>query len=465
MKTPLFILTLLFSIFCFSQEFPKSRKSPQTLSRHNINYQDDYAWLEDYKSPEVTNWVAAQNQVVDQHFNEIKKKYNIASKLREYDALSTNSIPHKKGLYYYSSYRLDKNKPASLFIRKDVNEDPRMLVDLFDVFKTNNAFITGTYPSENSRTLAYSVSVDGGDRNTVRFVNIDNSKDLDDVLTDIKFSNIAWNQDKGVFYKKNSNTQKFAADSTYQLYYHKLGKLQQDDDLVFDSTVSGSRFSFFTKENKLFIIESNKEETMENYYMCSLENNVFEPKKIVENETSATRYLHYSKGRIYYSSEGSDWGEVRSFDINNRADDKILIPQLYTQLLENTIFYDDYIVCKYKTVGKNYMIVYDKAGKFVRKFEAPYGMDFAVQFFDSQTSDLYVTFYSYTISYLNYRLNILSGKTWPFFTHFIQPKPSLFPFDYFETKTITYKSKDGTDIPMTIVHKKGVKMDGNNRLY
>lgn len=63
---------------------------------------------------------------------------------------------------------------------------------------------------------------------------------------------------------------------------------------------------------------------------------------------------------------------------------------------------------------------------------------------------------------MNYRLNITNGDTNVYYNDFIEPKPTLFPFDHFETKAITYKSRDGKDVPMTIIHKKGISLDGNN---
>jgi len=89
-------------------------------------------------------------------------------------------------------------------------------------------------------------------------------------------------------------------------------------------------------------------------------------------------------------------------------------------------------------------------------------MDFAVNFYNPETRNLFVTFYSYTIPFLNYTLNLETGKSNPYFNNFLPPKPSLFPFDYFTTSTVTYKSRDNEDVPITIVHKKGLVLDGKN---
>lgn len=188
----------------------------------------------------------------------------------------------------------------------------------------------------------------------------------------------------------------------------------------------------------------------------------FKLEKVIENDKSPYDILHFAKDRIYFSSIQSDWGEIKSFNIYDKKDEKVVISQLYNHLLTNTHFYQDYIIGEYKTDGRNYMIVYDSNGKFVRKFDVPHNMDFNIRYYDSEAKELYVTFYSYTISYLNYKLNLESGKTGIYLNEYIESKPSLFTFDHFETKTVTYKSRDNKDIPMTIIHKKGLKLNGNN---
>lgn len=462
MKTHQILILLFFSCTCFSQQLPETKKIPATIKKYNITYQDDYGWVENYNSKEVKDWVEAENQLVAAHYEIINKKYSIASKIKDYDYLSTNGLPQKLGDYYYSRYRNDKTKPASLYYRKQLDSDPVEIVNPYKLFKNTNAFITDYDPSKNSKLLAYQVSLDGSDRQIIRFVNLNTFENADDILTNVKFTRAAWNEDVGIFYKKNNNQDTFAKDSTYQLMYHKIGTAQRDDKIIFDATQSESTFSFFTKENKLFVTERNKEETLQNYYSCSMATDDFHLEKFIENDNKGFDFLGYTDGRVYFSSSKSDWGDVRSFDIKNRKDEKVIVPQIYTHLLVDTFFYDDYIVCKYKTTGKNYMIIYDNSGKFIRKFDVPYGMDFKIRFFDKQTNDLYVTFYSYTISYLNYKLNIITGKTNPYFNDYIEPKPSLFSFDHFETKTITYKTRDEVDVPITIVYKKGIKLDGTN---
>lgn len=455
-------LLLFVSITVFSQHKIETKKVSTTLSKHGITIQDDYTWLENTSNKEVIDWITLQNNVSEQKLTEVVKNHNFSFKIKDYDYLSTYSLPSKNGKYFYNTYRIDKNKPGVLYYRESLNDLGKPLVDPYDVYKDENVVLLGYYPSKNSKYLAFRISPNGSDRHEIKFRDFVNKKYLNDVLTDIKFSSVAWNGDKGVFYKKNSNKEFFARDSTYQLFYHKIGDVQSKDQLVFDTSNTKSNFSFFTKKNKLYISEVSEDETTKNYYYTELDNEQFDFKNFVKEDKTNFEYLNIVADKFYFSDEKYPWGNVSYFDINNRSESTILIPQVYSHLLIGATFLDNYIICKYNNMGKYYMSIYDYTGKFIRKFEAPHSMDFQIRFYDEKTNELFVTFYSYTIPSLNYKLNITTGANDIYFNEFIQPKPTLFPFNYFETKIITYKSRDNKDIPIVIIHKKGIELNGNN---
>lgn len=461
MKKILITIILLTNSILFSQNFPITKSNPKTISKFDITYHDDYSWLENLKSEEVVNWVNAQNSVVNSTLGEINVS-KIASKIKEYDNLSTNSLPVKKGKYFYSVYRKDKNMPPSLFYRKSLNDNSIELVNPFKIYKDENVKLESFYPSKNSTLIAYQINLDGSDRSEIHFSTIEKGEHLNDIIKNSKFSNIAWNGDKGVFYKKNSNKNSMARDSTYQLFYHVIGTNQDEDELVYDVTKKESTISFLTSDNKLLITEESKDELQKSFYYINLDKNDYKREVIIENDTSGLEFLHFNKNKIYFSSKEYDWGEVRCFNINNKSDVKILIPQIYNNLLVDTRIIENYIICKYKTIEKYYLSVYDIEGNFIRKFDVPENMDFKVQFYNSETKDLYVTLYSYVISSQNFKLNIDSGEVHQFYNDYIRPQPTLFPLDHFVTKKITYKSRDDKDIPITIIHRKDLVLDGNN---
>jgi prolyl oligopeptidase len=452
---------ILLSTLSFAQ-FPATKKTPTVTSKFGITLTDDYTWLQQMNSAETQEWIATQNQVTEAALTLAKKEYDPAFKIKEYDYLSSNPIPVRKEKYFYSRYRTDKNYPAALYYRKTLTDKINIIVDPYSVTKNKNVVLGDYEPSKSSLYMAYMLSRNGGDRQEIRFAPITASQKIEDVITDVKFSNISWNRDQGIFYNKNLNKSTFARDSTYQLYYHRIGTDQSADKLIMDASKKDGSISFHTRDNYLFVTESNRKDAKSTYYYCFLDDDDFELVKFYENDISGFEFLGFSAGRVYYNSGKFDWGDIRSFDLKNPEDDKPVVPQLYQNLLVSVTISDDLLFCRYKTVGKNYLIVYDKAGKFVRKFDAPHAMDFNLHFYLPETKELFVSFYSHVISFQNFKLNIETGEANNYYNDFIRPKVLLFPLDHFETKSITYKSRDSVDVPITIIYKKGTKLDGNN---
>ncbi len=455
-------LLLLFPALLFCQNFPTTKSIPKTLTKFGTSYQDDYLWLENMKSEETKSWTNAQNLVTNEHFEEIKKKYDILSKIKDYHHYSSSGLPSKKEAYYYSEYIRDKDKPSNLFYRKNLNDEPIELFNPFKIYKSANAILMDYNPSKSSKYLSCKVSLDGSDRNEIRFVDIEKIRNLEDVISNVKFSKMVWNHDSGIFYMLNTNQNVFAKDSTYQLYYHKLGTNQDVDKLIFDATKTGNGFTYFTKKDRLFIVEKDRKTDTKNYYYALLNEENYKLEKIFDSDDSKFTLLNYNNNSIYFSNNEYDWGDIRTFNISNRADEKVLIPQIYNNLLVAPYFLEGYIFCKYKAIGKNFIIAYDENGNFIRRIDSPDNSDFDVKFFDSKTKCLYISVFSKTISSQNFKLNIETGDVNHFYNDYFPPKITLFPLDHFITKSIFYKSRDGKDVPITIVYKKGIILNGTN---
>lgn len=457
------LLILLAVSSVFGQNFPVSKLVPNTVTKFNISYQDDYSWLENMNSEETKNWVNAQNSFTNLNLELTNKEYNMLSKIKEYNFYSSNGLPAKKGAYYYSTYIKDKGKPGVLFYRKELNGDAIELFNPSKIYNNTTSSISGYTPSKNSKYIACKVTLDGSDRTEIRFVGIDKNEKLNDIISNVKFSQTEWNKDSGIFYKKNINQNNFAKDSNFQLYYHKLGTNQDNDKLVFDASKTGNGFTYFTKKDRLFIMETNKLDGSKNFYYSILnDNDEYNFVKFIDSDNSNISILSYDNNKVYFSSKEYDWGDIRTFDVADRSNEKVLIPQIYNNLLVDSFFSENYIFCQYKTIGKNYIVVYDQNGLFKRKFDSPEGTDFNFKFFDSKNNDLFISVFSKTVSPQNFKLNIESGEVRHYYNDYLKPKITIFPLDYFVTKCISYISRDGKDVPITIIYKKGTILNGSN---
>jgi len=454
-------LLLLSCLMGQAQEIPTAIKKPLETGRFGLPFTDNYRWLEDVNSPETRAWVDAENAVTDAHFTEVRKTVSSKAAIQDYAKRATYYAPYQKGRYFYTYYRKSANRPASLYVIRNLQSEPEELVNPYSVTGDADTPIRAFFPSKNDKYLAYLMNAGGSDRGILRLKNLGGGKDPDDIVNNVRFSGVAWHGDNAFLYKRNDNRIGIDKDSTFRLMYHRIGSDEAADETVFDaSTVSGDISYFKVSGNVLSLLVKNRDETIQGLYFANLSESPFRPTKF-GMALEGYEFKTYRNGLIYCSSRKYPWGDLRTISVADKSE-RILIPQIYMNLLVDVDFFKDYILCKYKADGQFYMGVYDSAGKFIRKFILPYGLDYQIGSFDYDKEEVYVTFSSYVIPAQNYRLNLQTGASDIFFSRYNKAKPTLFPFDYFETKNITYKSRDGEDVPITIVHKRGLKLDGNN---
>lgn len=446
----------------FAQDIPKAEKRPVDATKFGIPFLDDYRWMEKTDAPETLSWIEAENLATDAHYDLIRKTVSGAATILDYTKRAAYVMPSQKGRYFYTYYRVAENRPTALYVIRNLKSEPEKLVDPFKVTGDEKAAIRGYFPSKNDKYLAYLINPGGGDRSVVRLASLQGGKDPDDIVENVKFSGLAWNGDDGFFYKRNGNVQRFEKDSTFRLMYHRLSTEESADEVVLDASADESSIERFSVNSKrLIILEKSKDETKQTVYIADLTQSPFKLEKFIDEDESNFHYHTFRKGALWFSSDKYEWGDVRKWSVPDKSE-TVVIPQLYMHLLVDVDFFKDYILCKYKKEGRFYMGVYDDKGQFIRKFDLPDGLDYHVSYLDYDTDEVYVSLFSNVIPAHNYRWNLKTGSSDVYFSPYNKPKPTIFPFDYFETKLLTFKSRDGEDVPITIIHKKGLKMDADN---
>ncbi|GGB77727.1 prolyl endopeptidase [Flavobacterium suaedae] len=461
-----YTLFLLFlPVFFFAQNYPETKKTPENIILHDTTFTDNYTWLEDMRSPEVVEWINEQNKVTTSHLNTVVNDVFPLPTLQKYERQTRFRTPHKKRDYYYSQflYNDDELQTPSLGYRKKLDSPIIELVNPNFFYGGKTVNIVGYEPSVNSKTLAYKLMIDGSDRHEIRFVTL-RGKKSNEVITNAKFSGMAWKGDDGIFYSKNSNSRQFGIDSTYQVYYHKIGTDVAEDKVIFDASAFKGQVYYFTSKDglRLFLEVATKDEKEVDFYYADLTKDEFELKKFLDGATPDFDVSGYREGKIYYSSRESNWGDIRSYNPDNPAIKKIVVPQYYNQLLESSYYFENRILCKYRDTNGSYFMLFDYNGKFIKKIQAQKGLEVKLasgEYFDKDVF-FYVT--SYTIPPILFTLNIETGNYSRYVSKTFDKTTAPFPVDYFEVKTGTYTSRDGTEVPITIVHKKGVNLDGNN---
>lgn len=453
---------MLLPALCFGQ-YPVTKKTPKTTKKFDITYTDDYTWFEDMRSPNVVEWVKAQNKVTRNHMGTVTKSVYALPYLQKYYAQTSFRVPNKDRKYYYSLLREEDGKTNSFGYKKKLQDFYVTLVDPNFIYAGKTVDVKGSVASVNSKMVAYRIMINGSDRHEIRFAPIEGKK-CTDVIPNVKFSSITWKGDEGIFYSKNNNKTQFAVDSTYQLYYHKLGTDVVKDEMVFDATALKGQLRCHTSYDgsKMFLEVADRNENLAGRYYADLTKDKTELVKFPEGTPKDIDTKGYINGKMYYSSLESNWGDVRSFSLENPADAKVVISQYQNQLLVDTAFFEDRIVCKYRNADGSYFMLFDYNGTFIKKIQVQKGLEMNLTDGDFYDKEVFFYVNSYTIPPVLFKLDVVTGAYDRFIEGDYRKPTAAFPVDYFESKTITYTSRDGAKVPMTIVYKKGIQLNGNN---
>src|SRR5688572_11804355 len=219
--------------------YPVAARGTQVDVYHGVSVADPYRWLEDTDSPETKAWVAAQNRLTDSFLASIGERPAIKNRLTQLWNYARFSPPFKEGGRYFYFQNTGLQNQSVLFVQDGRNSPPRVLLDPNLLSSDGTVALAGQAASKNGRYLAYGISTSGSDWRELRVRDVNTGRDLADTVKWVKFSNIAWTHDnKGFFYSRYdepvSGNKMTVVNRNHKIYYHRLGRAQSRDELIFD---------------------------------------------------------------------------------------------------------------------------------------------------------------------------------------------------------------------------------------
>ena len=447
-------------------DYPETKRVEQTDDYHGTKVADPFRWLEDDNSDETKAWVVEQNKLTNSYLNEIPERAKLKARLTELWNYERYSAPSKAGKRYFYSKNDGLQNQSVYYVADSITDAGRVLLDPNKLSTDGTVALSGLSISDDGNLLAYGLSSAGSDWQEWRFRDVATGADLPDVLKDIKFSGASWTKDgKGIFYSRfpaATDKEKLTRINYFQkLYFHKLGTPQSEDVLVYERPddkemgVGGG----VSEDGKYLIISVTKGTAPMNmvfYKDLTRADSTVQP--IVDKLEADYSFVGNDGATFYFRTDkGAPTGKLVAVDVN--AKDKKwrdVIPQA-KETLGGVDFINNQFVGNYLKDAYTQIRVYDLNGKFVRSVELP-GIETAGGFggkrYDTET---FYSFSSYNAPPTIYRYDLKTGKS----EVFRKSNVKFTPADY-EVKQVFYASKDGTKIPMFIVHKKGLKLDGNN---
>jgi prolyl oligopeptidase len=471
---------------------------------------DPYRWMEDENDPRLRPWIDAQNRLTFSYLEKIPFREAIRRRLLELYYYDRFGLPEKAGRYHFYTYNEGLMNQPVIMRQEGLRGKSTVFIDV------NKLSIDGTtrasllsFSSDNS-LVAVAISEAGSDWTQIRVWDVESQTPLSDCLKWVKFSGAGW-LGRGFFYSGFDEPEpgkELSAQNAYQkIFYHRVGEPQEKDILIYEDREHPFRYhQVAVTEDEKYLILSVTEGTHGNELYYKEIKGMPEGQARGKGERSDGRREEASTATA--SEKGSGEGKraksapelfgfkplITGFEANAEVIDVIdgrflvltdkgapkwrvvlidpadpsperwvdLIPEMEKETIQSVrLVGGKLFVVTLKDVA-SHIYQYNLQGQREKEIELPtYG---TVSGFTGRRHDPYTffSFTSFTYPATIYVYDIASGKAEPYFIP--ERKPQFNPEDY-ECHQVFYPSKDGTKIPMFIVHKKGLKKNGKNPTY
>ena len=448
-------------------KYPATRQEKVSDDYHGTLIADPFRWLEDDNSEETKAWVKAQNEVTFGYLKTLPRRDEIKARLTKLWNYERVGRPFEKGGRWFFTRNSGLQNQSVLYTTPSLEAEPAVLLDPNVMSKDGTVSLTDYEPAEDGKLLGYGISTGGSDWNEIRVRDIATGRDLDDHLRWVKFSGLSWMKDgSGFFYSRYDEPKKGAAltekNEFHKLFFHKLGTAQSADALIYerkdhpDWGFGGS----VTEDGRYLIIQVWKgTEPKNRVFYKDLK---AADSKVIEllNEADAKYDFIDNDGPVFLFHTDLDAPRRRviGIDITKPAREHwtAVVPQS-KDILDDVSTVGGQMFCEYLQDAKSAVRCFDLNGKFIRDLALP-GIGTAGGFGgERKDKETFYSFTSFTEPGAIYRVDLATGESrvWR------RPKVE-FDGGAYETKQVFFNSKDGTRVPMFIVHKNGIKLDGQN---
>lgn len=470
------MLSLIFAAACKSDKNtnletklmpPKAEQKPEKLVIHNDERIDNYYWLREKDNPEVKEYLNQENEYYDQETAHTKDfQNNLFEEMKARIKEDDSSVPYKlNGYWYQVRYEKCKDYPVYTRRKESLDAEEEIMFDCNEMAKDYAYFnLNGINVSPDNNFVAFGVDTVSRRKYTIQIKNLKTGEILPTKIETTTGGSTWANDNETLFYtRKDEQTLR-----SNQIFKHKKGSSPDKDELIFEESDETFNAYVYKTKSRQYIIIGSSSTMSDEYRILNADDASGEFKLFTERQRGLEYDIAHYKDNFYILTNKD---EAQNFKLMKTSLSKTevehwedLISHRKDVLLEGIDIFKDYLVTSERYNGLNRIRVQSWNG------ETDYYLPFKSETYTAGTS----TNVDFDTQKLRYFYNSLTTP------------PSVFEFDM-KTKTETLlksqevqdpnfdannyiseriwaTAKDGTEIPVSLVYKKGIQRNGKNPL-
>jgi len=419
---------------------------------HGIKLIDPYHWLDDLQSAEARGWIDAQNAYTRTLLGGLPSRQAIRKRLTELLVYDTLGPPQERGgRYFFSRRRATEDQPV-LCVREGVVGTDKILVDPRKLSDDPSTVALLNSVAHDGKLVAYEVLQGGQDEVEIRLVDVDSGRDLPDRLPKGLYSSVAFNRGaSGFYYARRSR------EAGSRVFYHALGTDPARDVEIFGQGTSADQFvtPILSEDGNTLVISVQHGWTKTEIYWKDLRTDG--PIQPLVKDIDANTELQWADDDSLILMTGwnaprrrllrvdltqparESWREVVPESSDSIDSFSVIGGKLFVHYLHNVSSAIKIFTLEGKPAGEVSLPGLG-SGYLTGRWSSPEGV---------------LTFASFTTPLSHFLYDVRTGSSRPWF----QPQVPI-RSEQLEIRQVWYSSKDGTRVPMFLVHRKGLRPDG-----
>ncbi len=447
--------------------YPVATKVGHVDDYFGTKVSDPYRWMEDDTASAVREWVEAENAVTFAYLDRISFRANLRARLEELYNYPRYGAPSRRAGYYLFSKNDGLQNQSVLYIQRGPDGAPEVLIDPNTLSTDGTVRLGAAALSQNGKYFAYGLSQGGSDWQEYRVMETATRRPLPDRIRWVKVSGLSWYRD-GFFYSRYpapDDTTKALSGSNegHQVYYHQVGTPQSRDRLVFEDPAHPKRFhTVSVTEDERYLLLTISDRTVAGnignaLYVQDLSAGESGFRPVITAFTDSYSVIdNVGQKLLVETNNNAPNSRVVEIDPADPRESqwREIIPE-QPEPLSAISSAGGKLFATYMKDVTHRVYVHDLDGRREREIELP-SLGRAGGFGGrAGDSDVFYTFFSFTVPPTIYRYDIASGES----SVFRKTEVPFNPGDY-TTEQVFYRSKDGTRVPMFLVHRKELVRDG-----